>query len=27
VTFVPRGTVHSDEQTVGADRVFAFEVK
>ena len=27
VTFVPRGTVHNDEQTSGANRVFAFEVK
>jgi hypothetical protein len=27
VMFVPRGTAHSDEQTAGADRVFAFEVK
>ena len=27
VTFVQRGTVHNDEQTSGADRVFAFEVK
>jgi hypothetical protein len=27
VTFVERGTVHNDEQTRGADRVFAFEVK
>jgi len=27
VTFVKRGTVHNDEQTSGADRVFAFEVK
>jgi hypothetical protein len=27
VTFVERGTVHMDEQTAGADRVFAFEVK
>jgi hypothetical protein len=27
VTFVARGTVHNDEQTSGADRVFAFEVK
>jgi len=27
VTFVERGTVHIDEQTTGADRVFAFEVK
>jgi hypothetical protein len=27
VTVVERGTVHSDEQTAGADRVFAFEVK
>ena len=27
VTFVKRGTVHDDEQTSGADRVFAFEVK
>ena len=27
VTFVERGTVHMDEQTTGADRVFAFEVK
>ena len=27
VTFVKRGTVHNDEQTTGADRVFAFEVK
>lgn len=27
VTFVERGTVHNDEQSGGADRVFAFEVK
>ena len=27
VTFVPRGTAHTDDQTAGADRVFAFEVK
>ena len=27
VTFVERGTVHNDEQTSRADRVFAFEVK
>ena len=27
VTFVGRGTVHGDEQTTGADRVFTFEVK
>ena len=27
VTFVARGTVHNDDQTSGADRVFAFEVK
>jgi hypothetical protein len=27
VTFVERGTVHNDEQTSGADRAFAFEVK
>ena len=27
VTFVPRGTVHSDDQIAGADRAFAFEVK
>ena len=27
VTFVERGTAHNDEQTSGADRVFAFEVK
>jgi hypothetical protein len=27
VTFAERGTVHNDEQTSGADRVFAFEVK
>ena len=27
VTFVDRGTVHSDDQTGGADRIFAFEVK
>jgi hypothetical protein len=27
VTYVKRGTVHNDEQTSGADRVFAFEVK
>jgi hypothetical protein len=27
VTFVESGTVHTDEQTTGADRVFAFEVK
>ena len=27
VTFVKRGTVHNDEQTSGADRAFAFEVK
>ena len=27
VTFVPRGTAHTDDQTAGAERVFAFEVK
>ena len=27
VTFIPRGTVHTDEQTTGADRVYVFEVK
>jgi hypothetical protein len=27
VAFVERGTVHNGEQTSGADRVFAFEVK
>jgi hypothetical protein len=27
VTFVERGTVHNDEETSGANRVFAFEVK
>jgi hypothetical protein len=27
VTFVPRGTVHVDEQTTGADRAYVFEVK
>ena len=27
VTFVPRGTVHLDEQTTGADRAYVFEVK
>ena len=27
VTFVNRGTVHSDEHTTGADRAFVFEVK
>ena len=27
VTFVERGTVHNDDHTSGADRVFAFEVK
>ena len=27
VTFVTRGTVHTDEQTGGADRVYAFELK
>jgi len=27
VMFVKRGTIHNDEQTSGADRVFAFEVK
>ena len=27
VTFVARGTVHSDEHTAGADRAFVFEVK
>jgi hypothetical protein len=27
VTFVERGTIHNDEQTSGADRIFAFEVK
>ena len=27
VAFLERGTVHNDEQTSGADRVFAFEVK
>lgn len=27
VRFVPHGTVHTDEQTAGADRVYVFEVK
>ena len=27
VTFVPRGTVHNDDQATGADRVYVFEVK
>ena len=27
VNFVPRGTLHSDEQTAGADRAYVFEVK
>ena len=27
VNFVPRGTLHSDEQTAGADRVYVFELK
>lgn len=27
VTFVPRGTMHGDDQTSGADRSFAFELK
>jgi hypothetical protein len=27
VTFVPRGTVHADEQTAGADRAYVFELK
>jgi hypothetical protein len=27
VTFVEQGTIHNDEQTASADRVFAFEVK
>jgi hypothetical protein len=27
VTFVSRGTVHLDDQTTGADRVYVFEVK
>jgi hypothetical protein len=27
VTFVPHGTVHADEQTTGADRVYVFELK
>jgi hypothetical protein len=27
VTFVKRGTIHNDDQTSGADRIFAFEVK
>src|SRR4029453_11139685 len=27
VTFVPRGTMHRDDQTTGADRSFVFELK
>ena len=27
VTFVPRGTVHNDEQTAGASRAYVFELK
>jgi hypothetical protein len=27
VTFVPHGTVHADEQTAGAERVYVFELK
>jgi hypothetical protein len=27
ITFVKGGTVHNDEQTRGAERVFAFDVK
>ena len=27
ITFVPRGTVHADEQTGGADRAYVFELK
>jgi len=27
VTFVPRGTVHNDEQTRGAERAYVFELK
>ena len=27
VTFVPRNTIHSDEQTAGADRAYVFELK
>ena len=27
VTFVPRGTVHNDEQTAGANRAYVFELK
>ena len=27
VTFVPRGTVHVDEQTTGAERAYVFELK
>jgi hypothetical protein len=27
VTFVPRGTIHRDDQTTGADRSFVFELK
>jgi len=27
VTFVGRGTVHSDDHIAGADRAFVFEVK
>jgi hypothetical protein len=27
MTFVPRGTVHTDEQTAGAERAYVFELK
>ena len=27
VTFVPRGTLHADEQSTGADRAYVFELK
>ena len=27
VTFVPRGTLHADEETTGADRAYVFELK
>ena len=27
VTFIPRGTVHNDEQTSGANRAYVFELK
>jgi hypothetical protein len=27
VTFVNRGTLHTDDQTTGADRAYVFEIK